>query len=121
MTIATATKPTTTTIEVWAIVTREMAECGFDQPDVSFDEPWQMDQPGNECRKLTAEVPDDFELRYDQTNGHLLLWNKHQDDFFVFPQIDHDMQTLTLATLDEDGWNDGTHNVVKCPLTPAAR
>ena len=106
MTIAIATK--TNTIEVWAIVTREMAECG-------------VDQPGNQCRKLTAEVPDDFELRYDQTNGHLFLWNKHQDRFFVFPQIDHDMQTLTLATLDEDGWNDGTHNVVKCPLTPAAR
>lgn len=121
MTTTTAAKQATETIEVWAIVSREMAECGFDQPDVSFDEPWQVDQPGNECRKLTAEVPAYFELRYDQSIGRLFLWNKYNDKFFVFPQIDHDMQTLTLATLDEDGWNDGTHNVVKCPLTPAAK
>lgn len=118
---ATAAKQATETIDVWAIISREMAECGFDQPDVSFDEPWQVDQPGNQCRKLTAEVPDYFELRYDQSIGRLFLWNKYNDKFFVFPQIDHNIQTLTLATLDEDGWNDGTHNVVKCPLTPAAK
>lgn len=121
MTTTTGAKQATETIDVWAIVSREMAECGFDQPDVSFDEPWQVDQPGNQCRKLTAEVPDYFELRYDQSIGRLFLWNKYNDKFFVFPQIDHDMQTLTLATLDEDGWNDGTHNVVKCPLAPAAK
>lgn len=121
MNTATATKQATKTIEVWAIVSREMAECGFDQPDVSFDEPWQVDQTGNQCRKLTAEVPDYFELRWDQSIGRLFLWNKYNDRFFVFPQIDHDMQTLTLATLDEDGWNDGTHNVVKCQLEPATK
>lgn len=121
MNTATATKQATTTIEVWAIITKEMYEYGYCQPDVSFDEPWQADQPGNRCQKLTAEVPDDFYLDYDQSNGHLLLWHKSQDRYFVFPQIDHDMTTLTLSIPDDDGWNDGKHNVVKCQLKPAAK
>lgn len=119
MTTATATKQATITIEVWAIITKEMYEYGYDQPDVSFDEPWQADQPGNHCQKFTVEVPDNFYLNYDQ--NHLFLWNKSQDRYFAFPQMDHDMTTLTLATLDNDGWNDGKHNIVKCELTPAAK
>ena len=103
-------KPNTVTIEVWAILSKKMIKNGYIYPDVSFDEPWQADSPDYKCRKFIVDIPDYFELRYDQTNGHRLLFNKHQDKYMVLPIVDHDMHNLTLITLDEDGCNDGKSN-----------
>lgn len=117
MKTAIANKQNTITIDVWAIITKDMYEYGYDEPEVSFDEPWQADMPNNHCQKFTAEIPSYYQLSYDQSNGHQLLWdNKNQN--LVFPLINHDMDTLRLATLDDDNWNDGKHNIVKCHLKP---
>lgn len=106
----------TVTITIWTIVHKN--QNGVEEPTISFEEPWQNDMPEYyDCRKLQAEVPNQFFLWWDQTNGHQQIWDaESNDEFPVFPQVNPEMDTLTLTVLDQDGWNGGINKVYTYPL-----
>ena len=108
---------TTHTVKVWTVVTKDMQEQGYTTPIVSFALPDEQSIAGAKCTEYTAELPTRYQYGYFDKIGYGWLWNKDQDAYPVLATIDHDATTLSLCTLDNNGWSDGG-NIECYKLTP---